>query len=170
MSTLDCSSELPINVPRPPVPARPILATPAASDSAYLFKPSLTRPAGLLKFAIASWAITSVLPLPNAATISPSGLMRMLATDCAGDPFCVTDEVAEGPANPVSVPTPLASTMSQSKLVDAAPLAHAGLVMVTSAAGEVRRPLASNATDPLAIGNGVPAVPPLTSSPGTVIS
>jgi hypothetical protein len=31
MSTFDCSSALPISVPRPPVPASPMFGSPAAS-------------------------------------------------------------------------------------------------------------------------------------------
>src|SRR5262245_40316743 len=119
---------------------------------------------------MASCAMVSKLPLPNAATTCPSVLMLMLATDCARDPFGVADDVAEAPANPVSDPTPLASTRSQMISVGVAPLAQAGPVMVTSAAGVVIAPVASKATEPVPIGDGVPRVPPVISSPGTVIS
>src|SRR3989442_8835105 len=112
MSTLDCSSAEPINVPRPPVPGLPTLAMPADWLSPYLFEPSFTRPFGLLKFAIASWPTEIVWPAPNVATIEPSELMLMLSTLAAAEPFWLLEEVAEAEAKPVRDAVPAASTRS----------------------------------------------------------
>jgi len=46
MSTLDCSSALPMSEPRPPVPAVPVLGMPDASLSPKRLLPSLTSPCG----------------------------------------------------------------------------------------------------------------------------
>ena len=56
MSTFDCSSELPMSVPRPPAPATPTLAMPGDAASPKRFDPAFTRPSGLLKLASAKLA------------------------------------------------------------------------------------------------------------------
>ena len=73
------------------------------------------------------------------------------------------------------VSSPFASMMSQVIELAAAPLVQVGVVMVTSAGAPALMPVAasslpveSNFTVPVATENGVPAVPPVISAPGTV--
>jgi hypothetical protein len=58
--------------------------------------------------------------------------------------------------------------------VAVAPLAHAGLVIVTSAGAPPftvkSLPAPLNVSVPVPIDDGVPAVPPATSAPGTVMA
>ncbi len=104
----------------------------------------------------------------------PSASMLISVIWPADEPFWVFDDVAEGEAKPVRFAAPVASTMSQTMVLAAAPFAQAGDVIVTSAgappltpvAGS-RRPEASKASAPVESGVRVPGVPPTTSSPAT---
>ena len=71
-STLDISSAPVVTVPRPPVPAVPMLAAPEAEVAEKLFWPARRRPAELRKLARAIWPRTWVWPL------------RVDAGQCAG--------------------------------------------------------------------------------------
>src|SRR5262245_45187207 len=105
--------------------------------------------------------------------ISPlSFTAMMLDTDPVGDPFCVTEAVADVVAYCVMPATPFASMMSHEKLVGFAPFFHVGLVMTMSAGAApltvASLPTLSKPSVPVPIENGDPAVPPVTSAPGTV--
>src|SRR5690349_16005851 len=104
--------------------------------------------------------------------IVPSALMLMLSTLPAAAPFCAIDEVADGDAKPVIVGVLLASIRSQFHALAAAPFRQVGVLMVTSAGAApltvVSWPVALNTSEPVPTWNGVPAVPPVMSSPGTV--
>ena len=66
----------------------------------------------------------------------------------------------------------LASTRSHCSELAAAPFCHVGVVIVTSAGAAaltvLSTPEALNTTLPVPTENGVPAVPPVISAPGTV--
>src|SRR5262247_3233015 len=98
--------------------------------------------------------------------MTPFESIRMPSMAPAAAPFCVVDDVADGDANALTVGTPLVSNRFQLKFVAVAPFAHAGLVIVTGAAGAVRLPDPSNVSVPVPIEDGVPGVPPVTSAPG----
>ena len=94
--------------------------------------------------------------------------------------------MADAAENPVNELALFVSVMSQVMVLAAAPLVHVGEVNVTSrlvTAGNVpppvpgpaivtlcNCPVASKPTVPLASVDGVPAVPPVTSAPSTVIA
>ena len=59
-STFDISSAPVVTVPRPPVPAAPILGAPDADVAEKLFWPARRRPAEFRKFASAIWPRTWV--------------------------------------------------------------------------------------------------------------
>src|SRR5262245_35741660 len=96
----------------------------------------------------------------------------MLSIVPGAAPFCRMDDVAEAVAKPVSVKLPFGSTMFHDNELAAAPSVQVGVVMVTSAGAppltDVSWPVGPNASVPVATENGVPAVPPVTSAPGTV--
>src|SRR5215207_1608954 len=102
----------------------------------------------------------------------PSALMLMLSTLPAAAPFCAMDEVAEGDAKPVIVGVALASRISQVHALAPAPLVQVGVLSTTSAGAppltEASWPVALKVIVPVATWNGVPAVPPVMSAPGTV--
>src|SRR5262245_40524209 len=126
----------------------------------------------LLKVARASWPIATDCPAPKVAVIVPSEAITMLSIVPGAAPFCRMDDVAEAVAKPVSVKLPFGSTMFQDNELAAAPSVHVGVVMVTSAGAppltDVSCPVGPNPNVPAATGNGVPAVPPVTSAPGPV--
>src|SRR5215831_4184757 len=101
--------------------------------------------------------------------MTPFESIRMPSMAPAAAPFCVVDDVADGDAKALTVGAPFVSYRFQLKFVAVAPLAQAGLVIVTAAAGFVRLPVPSNVSEPVPICEGVPGVPPVTSAPGTVI-
>ena len=97
----------------------------------------------------------------------------MFCTCPAGAPFWSTDEVAEAEAKLVSEATALVFMMSQLRVLAAAPLVQTGVTSVTSAGAApltwVSAPLGPKVSVPAApMVDGVPAVPPVTSAPGTV--
>src|SRR5215207_311753 len=100
--------------------------------------------------------------------------MLMLSTMPGAEPFWLIDEVADVEAKPVIVVSPLVLTMSHDNALAAAPFFHVGVVMATSAGTAplivANSPAASNTTAPVFTENGVPAVPPVISAPGTVTS
>src|SRR5262245_18655962 len=127
MSTLELSRALAMSVPRPPVPATPMLAGPAPWLSLNRFDPDFTNPFGLLKFARASCPTLTVRPAPKLAVIVPSAEIATLLSWPGADPFWLTEDVADADEYPVIADTLLAPTMSQLNVLAAAPLAHVGV-------------------------------------------
>ncbi len=163
-----------MRVPRPPAPATPTFAIPAAWLSPNRLEPSFRRPLGLLKVASASCPTATLCPAPKVAMIVPSAVMLMLSILPAAEPFWLIDELLDGAVNPVSSGTPLASIRSHEMAFTVAPLVQVvGPASDTSAAGAVIWPTPLNVTVPMGPSRTVPAVVPavpVASVPGTVTS
>ena len=104
MSTLDCSSALPISVPRPPVPATPTLRHARRLALAVAVRAELHQTLRVVE-----------VRQRELADRHASGRRRRSRRSCrqeliddvrapcpAAAPFCVIDEVADGDAKPVS--------------------------------------------------------------------
>src|ERR1700722_20857662 len=92
----------------------------------------------------------------------------------AGTPSCVLAETADVFANCVTSGVPLPLSVARFQLIfrSLAPSAKPVIASCTcaGAVGEVKLPLASNVSDPVATELGVPAVPEVRSAPGMSFS
>src|SRR5579863_396780 len=159
-------------VPRPPVPGTPMDGLAVRALSMKLLLPAAIRVEGFRTEASATCPTTTCVPSVYSARIVPP-VARPTCDNCAeAEPSCELAEEDDGWPNCVMRPAPALVYGFQLRFMSDAPSVNPGMVnaMGLPFAGLVNWPVLSKVIEPLApeIGNGVPAVPPLISSPGIV--
>ena len=109
MSTFDCSSALPISVPRPPRSGQRRRWHAGRLALGVAVRSQLHEPVRVVEVGDRQLADRDGLAGAERRDDRPSAVMLMLSTVPAAEPFWVIEEVADGDAKPVSDATLLAS-------------------------------------------------------------